>query len=156
MRFSRHPVRPSPRETSKRGILGTGRGESSRGEEARKSIFPGKAGGLCRGTIDPFHIAPMLRQPVRLGAVHPVGDARSIMLKQTLHAGWTVKAVNDLTEVPPPLRDLAMPATVPGCIHTDLLRAEKIPDPYKDLNEFQTRWIGMTDWEYRTTFEADE
>jgi beta-mannosidase len=44
---------------------------------------------------------------------------------------------------------------VPGCVHTDLLRAGKIEDPYQDLNEFKSRWIGNTDWEYRTTFDAD-
>jgi beta-mannosidase len=45
---------------------------------------------------------------------------------------------------------------VPGCVHTDLLRAGKIPDPYRDLNEHKLQWIGHTDWQYRTTFVADE
>ena len=78
------------------------------------------------------------------------------MLKQSLQEGWTVSAVGDLSEVPLSLRNQSIPAKVPGCIHTDLLRACKIEDPYVDLNEFKTRWIGQTDWEYRTTFEADE
>jgi beta-mannosidase len=29
----------------------------------------------------------------------------------------------------------AIPATVPGCVHTDLLAAGRIPDPYLDTNE---------------------
>ncbi|HEV2294959.1 MAG TPA: hypothetical protein VGR35_13985 [Tepidisphaeraceae bacterium] len=78
------------------------------------------------------------------------------MIKQTLHESWTVRAVGDLSQVPPPLRGSAVPARVPGCVHTDLLRAGKIDDPYRDLNEFSVRWIGHTDWEYRTTFDADE
>src|SRR6266496_5020194 len=77
------------------------------------------------------------------------------MLKQSLHQDWTVRAVGDLSEVPAPLRGSALPARVPGCIHTDLLRAGKIDDPYLDLNEFKTLWIGHTDWEYRTSFDAD-
>src|SRR3954464_13364112 len=78
------------------------------------------------------------------------------MFKQPLHDHWTVRAVGDQSDVPEPLRGLAIPATVPGCVHTDLLRAGKIPDPYRDLNEFQTRWIGHTDWQYTTTFDADD
>ncbi|MEO6435474.1 MAG: glycoside hydrolase family 2 protein, partial [Tepidisphaeraceae bacterium] len=78
------------------------------------------------------------------------------MLKQHLHDRWTLQPVGDLSQVPPPRRGLMLPAQVPGCVHTDLLRAGRIPDPYRDLNEFETRWIGMTDWQYRTTFNADD
>src|SRR3954467_3094594 len=77
------------------------------------------------------------------------------MQKQILHDNWTIRPVGDLAEVPESLRDLNLPARVPGCVTTDLLRAGKIEDPYRDLNEFKTRWIGHTDWEYRTTFELD-
>ncbi|MGB7156971.1 MAG: glycoside hydrolase family 2 TIM barrel-domain containing protein [Tepidisphaeraceae bacterium] len=77
------------------------------------------------------------------------------MIKQSLHDNWTVRAVADLSEVPAALHGVAVPARVPGCVHTDLMRAGKIVDPYRDLNEFATRWIGHTDWEYRTTFDAD-
>ncbi|HYO08733.1 MAG TPA: hypothetical protein VER17_07140 [Tepidisphaeraceae bacterium] len=78
------------------------------------------------------------------------------MNRQPLHAGWTVRAVGDLTEVPSPLRGSAVPAVVPGCVHTDLLRAGHIPDPYRDLNEYALTWIGRTDWQYRTTFTVEE
>ena len=47
-----------------------------------------------------------------------------------------------------------MPATVPGCVHTDLLDAGLIPDPYLDDNERALAWIGRTDWVYETTFVA--
>jgi beta-mannosidase len=77
------------------------------------------------------------------------------MIKQTLHDGWTVRPTGDLAEVPPQLRDTATSATVPGCVHTDLLRAGRIPDPYLDRNEFDLQWIGHTDWQYRTSFDAD-
>jgi beta-mannosidase len=47
-----------------------------------------------------------------------------------------------------------VPATVPGCVHTDLLAAGLIPDPFVDANEDELRWIGRTDWVYETTFAA--
>ena len=47
-----------------------------------------------------------------------------------------------------------MPATVPGCVHTDLLAAGLIPDPYLDENERLLEWIGRTAWRYSTTFRA--
>ena len=35
-----------------------------------------------------------------------------------------------------------IPAAVPGCVHTDLLAAGKIPDPYYRDNESRLQWIG--------------
>ncbi len=63
---------------------------------------------------------------------------------QALHDGWTMSAVTaELTDVP---------ATVPGCVHTDLLTAGLIEDPYQDDNETRLGWIGRRDWTYATTF----
>lgn len=45
-------------------------------------------------------------------------------------------------------------ATVPGCIHTDLLAAGIIPDPFYRDNEQQVLWVGEADWEYRRTFSV--
>ena len=45
-----------------------------------------------------------------------------------------------------------MPATVPGCVHTDLLAAGKIPDPFYGSTEHDLQWIGERDWEYRCVF----
>jgi len=47
------------------------------------------------------------------------------------------------------------PATVPGCVHTDLLRAGRIPDPLVGMNELEVLWIDEVDWEYERTFELD-
>jgi beta-galactosidase/beta-glucuronidase len=52
--------------------------------------------------------------------------------------------------------DHPVPATVPGCVHTDLLAAELIPDPYLDANELQLAWIGRTDWLYQCRFNWTE
>lgn len=45
-----------------------------------------------------------------------------------------------------------MSATVPGTIHTDLLRLKKIPDPFTEDNEQKVQWVGTKNWEYQTVF----
>lgn len=47
-----------------------------------------------------------------------------------------------------------IPATVPGCIHTDLIAAKKIPDPFYRDNERSLQWIGEATWAYRRDFEV--
>jgi beta-mannosidase len=47
------------------------------------------------------------------------------------------------------------PAQVPGVVQTDLLNNHLIPDPFDRDNEFRLQWIGLTDWEYQTVFQAD-
>jgi beta-mannosidase len=44
-------------------------------------------------------------------------------------------------------------AVVPGVIHTDLLRAGLIADPFDGDNEAAQQWIGDTSWRYSTAFE---
>ena len=74
-----------------------------------------------------------------------------IDLGQTVAFGpWSLRAVNG----PAGFADW-IPAEVPGCVHTDLLRAGKIPDPFSGTNEKALQWIEHTDWEYRSTFVAD-
>jgi beta-mannosidase len=69
--------------------------------------------------------------------------------------GWTF--LPDGTEVPAGVRAAfaagPLPATVPGCAHTDLLAAGLIPDPYLDDNEERLGWIGRTAWIYETAFD---
>ena len=45
-------------------------------------------------------------------------------------------------------------AEVPGCVHTDLIRHELIPDPFWGDNELGLRWIEEKDWVYRCEFAA--
>lgn len=74
-----------------------------------------------------------------------------------LTTGWTLT----LAAGPAPA-DLSaalragVPATVPGVVHTDLLAAGLIPDPYVDDNEAALAWIGLCDWTYSTVFDAPE
>jgi beta-mannosidase len=47
----------------------------------------------------------------------------------------------------------SLPAQVPGCIHTDLLAAGKIPDPFYRDQELAVQWIGEVDWIYSRQIE---
>ncbi len=70
-----------------------------------------------------------------------------------LHDGWVLSVAGDAEGVPSAVASALVPATVPGCVHTDLLDSSLIPDPYLDRNEHDLRWIGRTRWRYATTFE---
>lgn len=48
----------------------------------------------------------------------------------------------------------SIPAVVPGCVHTDLLAAGKIPDPFYRDNELKVQWIGEADWIYSRSFNV--
>ncbi len=61
----------------------------------------------------------------------------------SLNAGWTFREAGK-TEW--------LSATVPGCVHTDLLANKKIDDPFYRDNEKSLQWIGKTEWEYQTKF----
>ncbi len=63
----------------------------------------------------------------------------------SLNNGWKFREINK-TEW--------LPATVPGCVHTDLLASKKIEDPFYRDNEKNLQWIGKTDWEYQTVFNV--
>src|SRR2546426_11700762 len=59
------------------------------------------------------------------------------------HTGWQFREAG---------KDTWYPASVPGCVHTDLLKNKLIDDPFYRDNEKKLQWIGKTDWEYQTTF----
>jgi len=49
-----------------------------------------------------------------------------------------------------------LPARVPGCVHRDLIRNGRIPDPFWGTNELGQQWIEGRDWEYRAVFSVPE
>ncbi|WP_217236164.1 glycoside hydrolase family 2 protein [Streptomyces sp. AC555_RSS877] len=66
------------------------------------------------------------------------------MLEATpLTEGWTLKHEGN-----------ALPASVPGCVHTDLLAAGVIPDPLLGLGETEVAWVGRREWTYETELAA--
>ena len=68
----------------------------------------------------------------------------------SLAGKWTLRQVED------PSRP-AMEMTVPGGVHTALLEAGRIPDPFFGQNEKVIQWVGKQDWlvERRFTVPAD-
>lgn len=66
------------------------------------------------------------------------------MKTQLLDSNWQFRKAGDSEW---------LQAKVPGCVHTDLLDNQKIPDPFFRKNELEVKWVETTDWEYATTFE---
>jgi beta-mannosidase len=65
---------------------------------------------------------------------------------------WTLGVERAEGHAGPPL-PASIAATVPGCVHTDLLAAGLIPDPYLDRNELALEWIGHQRWHYQTSVD---
>lgn len=71
----------------------------------------------------------------------------------SLNEGWTLSLVDG--PVPSGFDRLDdVPATVPGCAHTDLLAAGLIPDPLDGDNEERLAWLQRCSWRYRLVFDA--
>ena len=62
-----------------------------------------------------------------------------------LNSDWKFRKAGDATW---------LAATVPGCVHTDLIDNKAIADPFYQKNELDVKWIETTDWEYETTFDV--
>jgi beta-mannosidase len=101
-------------------------------------FFPRRSNGMF------FMLAACLLVTLPVAASEPSS--------RTLDSGWQFRAVGK-TDNP----DIQQwhPAQVPGVVHTDLLQNNLIPDPFDRDNEFRLQWIGLTDWEYQTTFQVD-
>jgi len=72
---------------------------------------------------------------------------------------WTLALGESTQDVPDALRDRlidGLPATVPGCVHTDLLDAGLIDNPYRYNVEPTLLWIGRCDWRYTCRFSVDK
>lgn len=65
------------------------------------------------------------------------------VLTEAINSTWQFRKAGDTAWIP---------AKVPGCVHTDLLANNKIPDPSFRKNEQAVKWIENADWEYTTRF----
>ena len=71
---------------------------------------------------------------------------------------WTVRATPSGPSwnlVPPAVRtrvSAGIPAQVPGVVHTDLMAAGLLDDPYLGLNERDQQWVGAQTWTYTCVF----
>lgn len=68
-------------------------------------------------------------------------------MKQIKLTNWKFRACGD---------EEWLPATVPGSVHTDLLKNEMIPQPFYGKNEHELQWIDKQDWEYSTVIHLEE
>lgn len=82
------------------------------------------------------------------------------MKRQELTTGWTLSRVDGPLPAAPfagaASTGAAIPAIVPGCVHTDLLAAGLIPDPHDGANESALAWIGRTAWRYSCSFAGPD
>src|ERR1044072_7473897 len=62
-----------------------------------------------------------------------------------IHSGWQFREVGKTDW---------HNATVPGCVHTDLLANKLIEDPFYREKKKKQKWNEKKDWEYKTTFRV--
>lgn len=74
-----------------------------------------------------------------------------------LHDGWKFRRCPDraqsFAQMMSPRGTPWKDATVPGCVHLDLLAHGDIADPFYRNQELDVRWIEDADWLYMTTFD---
>lgn len=75
-------------------------------------------------------------------------EQASVITTQDLVDDWTFRMVSDSDSV----KAEWIAATVPGTVHTDLLAAGVISEPFASVAEKGLQWIEEKDWEYRVVF----
>lgn len=73
-------------------------------------------------------------------------DGEKVPAELDLDGVWQFKAVDEQEW---------LDAYVPGSVHSDLLRAGRIPDPFYRDNELKVQWVEKKEWEYRRSFTVD-
>ncbi len=74
-----------------------------------------------------------------------LGKASAQQHIQLLHKGWQFAEQG---------RNNWRPASVPGTVHTDLMKQQVIPDPYYRSNEKAVQWVDDKNWVYKTQFTS--
>jgi beta-mannosidase len=65
----------------------------------------------------------------------------------SLRGSWTLRQAGE---------EQVFPAQVPGGVHTDLLAAGCIPDPFYGANELDVMWVAERDWQFSRAFTVPE
>ncbi|TWB41056.1 beta-mannosidase [Nitrospirillum pindoramense] len=85
------------------------------------------------------------------------GLASAAVVTRDLDQGWTFRlAPQDPAAKAHGGETQWRAATVPGAVQTDLLALGRIGDPFYRDAEAGLQWIGLADWDYRTTLSVDE
>lgn len=88
--------------------------------------------------------------------VAPLPGMAASLATQSLDAGWQFRlAPGDRHAAEHPQAAQWLPATVPGTVQTDLMTARLAADPYAGDNEAKIQWVGLADWQYRSSFTVD-
>ena len=74
-------------------------------------------------------------------------EMESVAAAIDLGGPWKFKAADE---------DVWLDAIVPGTVHTDLMRAGRLADPYYRDNEMKVQWVERKEWEYRRAFHVGE
>ncbi|KKD62102.1 beta-mannosidase [Grimontia sp. AD028] len=69
------------------------------------------------------------------------------MTQLILDGEWTLTSLTD--------DSIVAPIKIPGDVHSALLVADKIPDPYYGCNETDVQWVSEHDWLLTKSFEVD-
>lgn len=72
-------------------------------------------------------------------------------LAVALHSGWTLHSVVPQQEESNGRESI--PAEVPGCVLSDLVRAQLAPPPYEGTHERDVQWVEDSTWWYQTSFD---
>ncbi|QTE29185.1 glycosyl hydrolase 2 galactose-binding domain-containing protein [Pengzhenrongella sicca] len=67
---------------------------------------------------------------------------------------WTVRCLEPAPGAPAAVVGLDLPATVPGHVHSDLVRAGILADPYVGDGEAAQDWVGRSRWRYSCDVEC--
>ncbi|GAB3171859.1 hypothetical protein GCM10027059_40790 [Myceligenerans halotolerans] len=156
------PAAAAPADGSPTGLIQTDATSAAATPVAATPVAVTPTGVTPTG-VTPTGVTPVAATPTGVTPTSDVSPGATALAAtaparhvRDLHGGWTVRCAGG--PVPAHLtRALAadgpgVPATVPGTVHTDLMAAGLVPDPYLDDNERLLAWIGRCDWEYRTTF----
>lgn len=80
-----------------------------------------------------------------------------MITRADLSVGWTLRLAEDADTSAVPdhiVAALPIPAGVPDTVHTDLLAAGLIADPYIDVTELTLDWISRVEWVYETELDG--
>lgn len=97
--------------------------------------------------------AALIRMFATLLAASPLAAGAAAPYVRPLDAGWQFRlAPGDGHAKDHPAAARWLPASVPGTVQGDLLAAGVVADPFRRDNEAKIQWVGLADWQYRTTF----
>ena len=84
-------------------------------------------------------------------------NAASAQTTQMLDTGWHFRLAEGDSQVKAHAEATRWHnATVPGMVQSDLLAVKLLPDPYFRDNEAKVQWVGLSDWQYQTSFTVDK